>query len=179
MLAGPDPIIEELPEGSEWTSPIVLVKKSSGETRFCIDYRRLNDVSIVGHHPIPYVEDALEGLAGFTAFHSLDLKSAYWQIGLSKDAQRKCAFVCPGYPVYTFKRMPFGLQGAPATFQRLVEKVLPVAKTGKLGQDLKNSCIAYLDDILIPAKNFDHGLQALEVVLYYYIYYYNIIFEYI
>ena len=61
--------------------------------------------------------------------------------------------------------MPFGLQGAPATFQRLVEKVLPVAKTGKLGQDLKNSCIAYLDDILVPAKNFDHGLQALEVVL--------------
>ena len=66
-------MIEELPEGSDWTSPIVLVKKSSGETRFCINYRRLNDVSIVGHHPIPYVEDALEGLAGFTAFHSLDL----------------------------------------------------------------------------------------------------------
>ena len=100
---------------------------------------------------------------GCTRFTSLDIKSAYWQIQIHPDDRNKTAFVVPGHGIHRYKRMAFGLQNAPATFQFLIEKVLPVAKGGKL--DTENCCFAYLDDILIPSKTVDENLDYLEIVL--------------
>lgn len=67
------------PSISPWVSHIVLVKKKNGETRFCIDYRKLNDVTVKDSHPLPKTDDCLDALSGSVWFSALDLKSGYWQ----------------------------------------------------------------------------------------------------
>jgi len=80
------------------------------------------------------------------------------------DDQAKAAFVVPGHGVYKFVRMPYGLTNAPATFQQLMEKVLPIPKDGNL-KNGTGACFAFLDDIIIPSKDVDDGLRRLEQVL--------------
>jgi len=138
-------------EDTEWASPIVLVKKSDGSTRFCVHFRRLNQVTRKATHPLPRTDDTLAGLSGPKFLTSLDIKSAYHQVGVHPDDQAKTAFVVPGHRVHKFVKMSFGLTNAPATFQSLMEKVLPIAKGGRL--DGKGSvCFAYLDDIIVPSN---------------------------
>jgi len=118
-------------EETEWASPIVLVKKKNGSWRFCIDFRRINQAE-KANHPLPRVDTTLDAMAGCTRFTSLDIKSAYWQVMVHPDDQAKTASIVPGHEVHKFCRMPFGLTNAPATFQQLMEKVLPMPKDGKL-----------------------------------------------
>lgn len=139
---------------SAYASPILLVKKKTGDKRFCIDYRALNNVTKKEHFPLPLIDDQLDRLAGNSLFISLDLASGYYQIPVADDSQDKTAFVTPDGQ-YQFKRMPFGLANAPSVFQRTMNKVLS-------GID---HVIIYMDDILIPAHNFDEGLLRLEEVL--------------
>jgi len=72
-------------EETEWACPIVMVKKKSGEWRFCIDFRRLNNVTKKSTHPLPRMDTTLDGLAGSTRFPFLDIKSAYWQVAVHPD----------------------------------------------------------------------------------------------
>jgi len=148
---------------SEWASPIVLVRKKNDSWRFCVDFRKLNSVTKKSSHPLPRIEDTIDGLTGFEFFHLLDIRSAYYQIGLTPGDELKTIFVVPGYPPNHFTRMPFGLCGAPATFQALMNKILPVGKGGKLGKD--GICFAYLDDIVVPAIDFEQGLERLATIL--------------
>ena len=78
---------------SPWSSPIILVKKKDGEMRFCIDYRKLNSVTIGQAHPLPRVDDILDSLGDAQYFSTLDLKSAYWQISVDENDRHKTAFV--------------------------------------------------------------------------------------
>jgi len=140
-----DGLIKECPEDSEWASPIVLVKKKDGSWRFCIYYRAINSLSRKSSYPLPRIEDLIDGLEGANRFCSLDIRSAYYQIGIHPDDQLKTTFVVPGWATHYFERMPFGLTGAPVTFQALMDKILPIGKGGRLGKD--GICFAYLQMI--------------------------------
>jgi len=144
------------PSSSPWASPVCMVKKKDGSTRFCIDYRRLNDATIKDAYPLPRIQDCLNTLNGGEYFCTLDLKSGYWQVGMTKRARERSAFVCK-QGLFQWKVMPFGLCNAPPTFERLMETVLK-------GLQWK-TCLVYLDDIVIFGKNFEECASRLVEVL--------------
>ena len=142
-------VIEET--SSNWSSPIVLVKKPDGSERFCVDYRKLNDLTIKDNYPMPNVQSKINKLHGCNLFTSLDCTSGYWQIQLSERAKQFAAFIC-SHGLFDFNYMPFGLCNAGATFQRVIELILI---------KLKNST-AYIDDILTFSKGFEDHYNHLE-----------------
>jgi hypothetical protein len=119
---------------SSWVSPIHMVPKKGGMTvikneknellpsrtttgwRMCVDYRRLNQATRKDHFPLPFMDQMLERLAGQAYYCFLDGYSGYNQIAVDPADQEKTAFTCP-YGVFAYRRMPFGLCNAPATFQ--------------------------------------------------------------
>ncbi|KAL0870576.1 hypothetical protein ABMA27_005541 [Loxostege sticticalis] len=140
---------------SPYASPIILVKKKTGDKRLCVDYRALNNKTIKQHYPIPRMEDQIDRLAGNNYFSTLDLASGYYQIPISEDSKFKTAFVTPDGQ-FEFNRMPFGLANAPAVFQRAVNMVL--------GNSRYDTALAYMDDILVPSKTFEQGLERLRTI---------------
>jgi len=146
-------VIEE--SSSPWASPIVLVKKKDGSTRFCVDYRKLNDVTRKDCYPLPRIDDTLDALSGNKWFTTLDLKSGYWQVEISPQDREKTAFTA-GQGLWQFKVMPFGLCNAPATFERLMETVLRGLSY--------EACLVYLDDIIIIGRTFEEHLKSIRSV---------------
>ena len=149
-----DDIIE--PSNAAWASPLVIVKKKDGARRFCIDYRKLNQVTIKDSYPLPKIEEALDALAGSMYFCSLDLASAYWQIPMDPDSMDYTTFCCR-QGLFRYKVMPFGLCNAPATCERLMELMLT-------GLNWKK-CLIYIDDILIYGTTFEDCLNNFVEVL--------------
>lgn len=146
-------VIEE--STSPWSSPVVLAKKKDGTTRFCVDYRKLNDVTVKDAYPLPRIDDSIDQLSGVKWFSTLDLNSGYWQVGMTPDDRSKTAFVTRR-GLYQFKVMPFGLCNAPATFERLMETVL---------RNLQwRICLVYLDDIIVVGKSIEDMIQNLTQV---------------
>jgi hypothetical protein len=148
---------------SEWSSPVVLVKKKTidpktgtYEQRLCIDMRKVNEITLGDVYPLPRVQDALDCLANARFFTSLDLNSGYLQIKVKESDIKKTTFVTQD-GVYAFTRMPFGLKCAPATFQRCMDIVLSGLKW--------NTCLTYLDDILVFSKDFSTHIVNLKEVL--------------
>ena len=144
------------PSYSPWSAPICLVKKKDGSCRFCIDYRKLNAITVKDAYPLPRIDDTLDLLSESRWFSTLDLASGSWQIKMSETDKKKTAFVTPHRGLYHFNVMPFGLTNAPATFQRLMEKVL-------FGLSPQR-CLCYLDDIIVLGKTFDEALENLELI---------------
>jgi hypothetical protein len=140
---------------SPYSSPVLLVKKKSGEYRMCVDYRSLNAKTIKDKYPLPRVDDHLERMHGSQYFTTLDLASGYHQIKVAEESTPKTAFVTPdGH--YEYLRVPFGLVNAPAVFQRAINSILDKLR--------HHTAMAYLDDIILPATTFSVGLSALREV---------------
>jgi len=111
------------PSRSPWSSPVVLVIKKDGTIRFCIDYRKLNNITIKDVYPLPRIDDSLSTLANNSYFSTLDLCSGYWQIPVAEADKVKTAFITHS-GLFEWNVMPFGLTNAPATFQRYMDIVL-------------------------------------------------------
>lgn len=138
-----------------WSSPVVLVQKKDGKWRFCVDYRKLNDVTIKDAYPLPRIDDSLDSLGKSKVFSTLDLTSGYWQVELDQDAKEKSAFVTRS-GLYEWEVLPFGLTSAPSTFERLMETALR-------GLHWK-SVLIYLDDIIVFAPDVDSHVERLAEV---------------
>ena len=143
------------PSDSPWAANVVLVSKKDGTKRFCVDYRKLNSVTIKDAYPVPRIDETFDALSGVKWFSTLDLASGYWQVALDDDASQKSSFVVRN-GLYRWKCMPFGLCNAPATFERLVKKVM----TGLQWEIL----LIYLDDIIVFGKTVPEMIERLKVV---------------
>ncbi|UYV77456.1 hypothetical protein LAZ67_15001063 [Cordylochernes scorpioides] len=133
---------------SPYASPVLLVRKKIGDHRLVVDYRRLNIQTVKDKFPLPRIDDHLEGLRNAKFFTTLDLAHGYLQIPLTDKAKLKTAFITPD-DTGQFERMIFGLANAPAEFQRLRHTVL--------GPLLNKKAFCYLDDVIIPAKDWRTG----------------------
>jgi len=149
-----DGIIEET--NSPWNSPIILVKKKTGDWRPVVDFRKLNSITEPARFPIPEITSLINSLRGSTTFSSLDMVSAFWQVSLSEEASRKTAF-STGKGHFQFKRLPFGLIDSPCVFQSLMNAAL----NSLLGV----SALVYLDDIIIYSKNENEHLGHIVAAL--------------
>ena len=116
-----DGVIE--PSQSAWALPVVLVPKSDGSLRFCVDYRRLNALTIRDSYPLPRMDDCIDSLGSATIFSTLDCNAGYWQLPVAERDRQKTAFVCHS-GLFQYIRMPFGLKNAPASFQRTLDILL-------------------------------------------------------
>ncbi|GFT18932.1 hypothetical protein TNCV_4725761 [Trichonephila clavipes] len=137
---------------SPYGAPVVLILKPINQFRLCIDYRKLNEVTVSDTYPLPRMDDLLQEAKHTAYISTIDLKSGYHQVNVNPADRDKTTFVCP-FGTYRFKRLLFGLKNAPATFQRLMDifrRGLPV--------------LAYLDDIIIMSPTFKQHLADLEAV---------------
>ena len=140
---------------SDWAAPIVLVKKKDSSIRLCTDYRRLNAVSRADAYPMPRIDDLVDRLGKAKFITTLDLSRGYWQVPISRESQPKTAFASP-FGLFEFRRMPFGLHGAPATFQRMMDRLL---------WDVGDYAAAYLDDVVIHSTTWEEHLEHVRNIL--------------
>ena len=134
------------PAISPWASTVVLVRKSNGQLRFCIDYRQLNLHTYKDSYPLPRIETCLDSLRGSKFFSRLDLRSGYWQATIDPESADKTAVVTRR-GTFKFKVLSFGLANAPALFQRLMDLIL-AGLTWEV-------CLVYLDDVIVMADTFE------------------------
>lgn len=141
---------------SPYASPIVVARKKNGSIRMCIDYRTLNARTIPDQYTVPRIDEALDCMTGSRWFSVLDLRNGYYQIGMAEQDKEKTAFICPlGF--FQFERMPQGITGAPATFQRLMEKAV--------GDMNLLQCLVYLDDLIVFGRTLEEHEERLLKVL--------------
>lgn len=127
-----------VPSSSPWSSPYLLDEKSDATPRFCIEFRKMKSVTVHDARPLPLIDDCIDETGPAMYVSKLDLLKGYWQVPLTPRASEISVFVTPdNFLLYTV--MPFCLCNAPATFQRLVNKVLG---------DVSH-CKTYLDDIVV------------------------------
>ncbi|XP_057200295.1 retrovirus-related Pol polyprotein from transposon 297 [Triplophysa rosa] len=142
------------PSKIPYASPVVVVTKKDGSLRLCIDYRKLNSCVTRDAFPLPRIEEALEALGQAKYFSTLDLTSGYWQVEVAEQDKHKTAFSTP-MGLFEANRMPFGLQNAPSTFQRMM--------TSCFGDLNFTHLLIYLDDIIIFSKSFNEHLERLQL----------------
>ena len=143
------------PSASPYASTVLLVPKSDGSVRFCVDYRALNSVTKRDGYLMPRVDDSLAALNGSRFFTSLDLTAAFNQIPMGESSKDLTSFSTPD-GTFRYNRMPFGLVNGPAVFHRFIDNVMAGLKW--------SVCMVYMDDVLIYSRTFAEHLEAMEAV---------------
>jgi hypothetical protein len=143
------------PSSSEWASVPVLVRNKDGGMRWCIDYRKLNSVTVKDVYPLPLIEECMDALSGNVWFTKLDANMAYWQVHLSPEDRKKTAFITK-YGLFEFTCMGFGLCNAPATFARAMNIVLRGLSWRII--------LAFLDDMVVLGKSAQQHVDNLRLV---------------
>lgn len=136
-----------------WIFPLAITPKKGNEIRLCVDFRELNAVTRPDKYPIPPMNELLRDIQPGALLSIIDLKSGFWQVPIREEDMDKTGFAAPS-GFYRFKRMPFGLRNAPATFQRLMDNVKRMVPHVR--------CFAYLDDIIITSSNLEQHLKDLD-----------------
>ena len=143
------------PSNSPWCNAVVLVRKKDGSLHFCIDFRKLNALTVKDSHPLPRICETLESLAGAGHYSTFDMNSGFWQVPMDEESKQYTAFTLGSMGLYECESMPFGLCNAPPTFQRLMQNCL--------GELNLTYCLIYLDDVIIFSQTEEH-LERMHVV---------------
>lgn len=144
------------PSSSPVASPVLFVKKPGGGLRFCVDYRALNNITVKDRYPLPLITESLNNLSGMKYFSRIDIISAFNNLRIEEGQEYLIVFRTR-FGLYESLVMPFGLTGAPATFQRYINNALR--------EHLDIICTAYLDDILIYSRTREEHIEHLKLVL--------------
>ena len=144
------------PSNSLWCNAVVLVRKKDGSLRFCIDFRKLNSLTVKDSHPLPRICKTLESLAGAAHFSTFDMNSGFWQVPMAKESKQYTAFTLGSMGLYECESMLFGLCNAPPTFRRLMQNCL--------GELNLTYCLIYLDDVIVFSDTPDEHLRRMCVV---------------
>ena len=132
------------PSVSPWGAPVLFVKKKDGTLRMCIDYRKINKVTVKNKYPLPRIEDLFDQLKGAGVFLKIDLRSGYYQLRVKEEDVPKTAFRTR-YGHYEFLVMPFGLTNAPAAFMDFMNRVFQPY--------VDQFVVVFIDDILVYSKD--------------------------
>ena len=132
------------------------MRKKDGTVRWCVDYRKLNDVTIKDAYPLPRIDMCLEHLQSAKYFSTLDLQSGYWQIEVDSKDREKTAFITK-YGLFEYNKIPFGVCNGPSTFQRCMELVLKGLQWETL--------LIYLDDVILYSSTLGEQLKQIRIVL--------------
>ena len=138
---------------SAFASPVVMIPKKDKTVRFCVDYRKVNKITVFDPEPMPNPEDLFVQLSSSKYFSKIDLTKGYWQIPMADESKMVTAFVTPEGQ-YQFLFMPFGLVCAPSIFTRLMRKLFGNVR----------NVVNYIDDILVHTETFDQHMQTLKKV---------------
>ena len=144
------------PSNSPWCNAVVLVRKKDRSLHFCINFSRLNALTVKDSHPLPHICETLESLAGAAHYSMFDLNSGFWQVPMDEEFKQYTAFTLGSIGLYECESMPFGLCNAPPTFQRLMQNCL--------GELNLTYCLIYLDDVIIFSEMPEEHLQRMRVV---------------
>lgn len=144
------------PANSEWANPLVVVRKSSGKVRLCLDARGLNGVTKKDPYPLPHIGRILAQIRTSKYLSSVDLSDAFWQVPLDEHSKPKTSFIVPGRGHYQFNRLPFGLCNSAQTLCKAIDKCI--------GNDLEPNVYPYIDDILITSNTFEEHRKLLAEV---------------
>ena len=144
------------PSNSPWCNAVVLVRKKDGSLRFCIDFRKLNSLTVKDSHPLPRICETLESLTGAAHFLTFNMNSGFWQVPMDEESKQYTAFTLGSMGLYECESVPFGLCNALPTFQRLMQNCL--------GELNLTYCLIYLDDMIVFSDMPDEHLRRIRVV---------------
>ncbi|PRP76895.1 retrotransposon nucleocapsid protein [Planoprotostelium fungivorum] len=144
------------PSTSSCGAPVLFARKKDGSLRLCVDYRRINDITVKNVYPLPLISQMLDRLGRAKIFTKLDLKDAYWHVRIAAGDEWKTAFRTQ-YGLYEYLIMPFGLSNAPSTFQAHVNNCFT--------DMIDVTVLIYLDDFLIFSETEEQHVEDVQRVL--------------
>ena len=144
------------PSNSPWCNTVVLVRKKDGSLRFCIDFRKLNSLTVKDSHLLPHICKTLESLTGVTHYSMFHMNSGFWQVPMDEESKQYTAFTLGSMGLYDCEHMPFGLCNAPPTLQRLMLNCL--------GELNLTYCLIYLDDVIVFSWTEEEHLERMRAV---------------